>query len=168
MNAIADLQKLIDEKRNLLLGDNDIIEWYNILDVEIKKLRPRESAFSILSKGSVILISVLLISANGILITLLNLFRIGNELISAIILSVLFWAGIVIIYIKFEEPFDFIKQTFKGKFGDIKNELTSYMHLQIQIIDEILARNLMFKNLVKVKREKNKIEKYLNKDSNML
>ena len=161
MNAIVDLQKLIDEKRNLQLDDNDIIEYYNILDVEIKKLKPRESAFSIISKGSIILISVLLISANGILITLLNLFRISNELLSAIILSIVFWIGVVIFYVKFEEPLNFVKQSFKGKLKDIKNELTSYMHLQIQIMDEISARNLMFKKLEKKKREKQKIEKYL-------
>ncbi len=163
MNAIADLQKLIYEKGNLLIGDNALIEWYDILDIEIKKLKPRESAFSIILKGSIILISVLLISANGILITLLNLFRFGNESLLAIILSILFWIGVVIVYLKFEEPLNFIKQSFKGKLKDIKNELTAYMNLQLQIIEEVLARNLMFKNLEKIKREKNKIEKYLKK-----
>ena len=150
MNTIADLQKLINGKKNLLIDDNDVIEWYNILHIEIKKLKPRESAFSIISKGSIILISVLLISANGILITLLNLFRIDNEILSAIIISILFWIGVVIAYVKFEEPFNFIKQSFKGKLNDINYELTSYMSLQMQIIEELLARNLMFKNMGKI------------------
>ena len=163
MNAIADLQKQINEKKNLLIGDKALIEWYDILDIEIKKLKPRESAFSIISKCSVILISVLLISANGILITLLNLFRIDNELLFAIILSILFWLGVVVVYVKFEEPINFIKQSFKGKLKEINNELTTHMNLQIKIIQEILARNLMFKNLEKIKRGKNKIEKYLKK-----
>ena len=168
MNAIADLQKLIHEKKNLPISDNAIIDWYAILDIEIKKLKPRESTFSIISKGSIIFISVLLISANGILITLLNLFRIGNESLLAIIISILFWIGVVIVYIKLEEPLNFIKQSFKGKLNDIKNELTLYMSLQKQIVEELLARNLMFKNLGKIKREKNKIEKYLNKEGNKL
>ena len=163
MNAIADLQKQINEKKNLLIGDKALIEWYDILDIEIKKLKPRESAFSIISKCSVILISVLLISANGILITLLNLFRIDNELLFAIILSILFWLGVVVVYVKFEEPINFIKQSFKGKLKEINNELTTYMNLQMKIIQEVLARNLMFKNLEKIKRGKNKIEKYLKK-----
>ena len=163
MNAIADLQKQINEKKNLLIGDKALIEWYDILDIEIKKLKPRESAFSIISKCSVILISVLLISANGILITLLNLFRIDNELLFAIILSILFWLGVVVVYVKFEEPINFIKQSFKGKLKEINNELTTYMNLQMKIIQEVLARNLMFKNLEKIKRGKSKIEKYLKK-----
>ena len=168
MNTIADLQKLINGKKNLLIDDNDVIEWYNILHIEIKKLKPRESAFSIISKGSIILISVLLISANGILITLLNLFRIDNEILSAIIISILFWIGVVIAYVKFEEPFNFIKQSFKGKLNDINYELTSYMSLQMQIIEELLARNLMFKNMGKIKSEKNRIERYFKKKSNKL
>jgi hypothetical protein len=163
MNAIADLQKLIDEKRNLILGDNDILEYYNILDVEIKKLKPRESAFSIISRISIILISVLIISANGILITLLNLFRISSEILPVIILSVVFWIAVVIFYIKFEEPLNFVRQSFTVKLKDIKSELISYMHLQIHIIEEITARNIMFKKLEKIKREKQKIEKYLQK-----
>ena len=56
MNDIAGLQKLIYEKKNILLDDNDIIDWYNILDIEIKNLKPRDSAFSFLLKGSIIFI----------------------------------------------------------------------------------------------------------------
>lgn len=104
MKAIADLQKLKIEKENLFLDDNDIVDWYNIVDIEIKKLKPRESAFSITLNDYITLIFVLLISANGILITLLNLFRIGNELLSAIILSVLFWTAVIITYFMLEEP----------------------------------------------------------------
>ncbi|MFW9930454.1 MAG: hypothetical protein ACFFD1_13750 [Candidatus Thorarchaeota archaeon] len=166
MKAIADLQKLINENKNILVDDNDIVDWYNILDIEIKKLKPRESAFSIILKGYIILIFVLLISANGILITLFNLFRIGNEFLSAIILSVLFWTGIVIAYFKLEEPLSFIKQSLNKKLSEIKNELSSYIILQMKIIEQILERNLMFKSLEKIKREKNKIEKYLKKVSN--
>ena len=163
MNDIAGLQKLIYEKKNILLDDNDIIDWYNILDIEIKNLKPRDSAFSFLLKGSIILIPIMLISANSILITLVSLFQTGNELLLAIILSILFWIGITISYFKLEEPLNFIKQSFKGKSKGIKNELITQMNLQKQIIEELLARNLMFKNLKKIKREKIKIEKYLNK-----
>lgn len=163
MKEIADLQNLIYEKKNLFLDDNDIIGWYNILDIKIKNLKPRDSAFSILLKGSIILIPIFLISANGILIILLNLFQTGYEFLLAIIISILFWIGIVIFYFKFEEPLNFIKQSFKGKLKEIKNELTSYMNLQMHIIEELLARNLMFKNLKKIKREKIKIEKYFEK-----
>ena len=164
MNDIAELQKQIHDKKNLLLDDNDIIEWYNILDIEIKKLKPRGSAFSIISKSSIIVIPILLISANGILITLLNLFRTGNELLLAIITSILFWIGVVIFYFKIEEPLNFIKQSFKGKLKGIKNELTSYLNLKMQIIEELLKRNLMFKSQNKIKKEKIKIEKYLNRE----
>jgi len=163
MNDIADLQKLINEKKIFLLDDDDIRDWYNILDVKIKNLKPRESAFSIISKGYIILIPVLLISTNGILITLLNLFRIGDELLIPITLSILFWIGVGIIYFKLEEPLNFIKQSLNGKLTDIKNELTSYMILQMQIIEVLLARNLIFKYQEKIKREKNKIEKHLKK-----
>ena len=163
MNDIAGLQKLIYEKKNILLGDNDIIDWYNILDIQIKNLKPRDSAFSFLLKGSIILIPIMLISANSILITLVSLFQTGNELLLAIILSILFWIGITISYFKLEEPLNFIKQSFKGKLKGIKNELTTQMNLRMKIIEELLARNLMFKNLKKIKREKIKIEKYLNK-----
>ena len=163
MNDIAGLQKLIYEKKNILLDDNDIIDWYNILDIEIKNLKPRDSAFSFLLKGSIILIPIMLISANGILITLVSLFQTGNALLLATIISILFWIGITVSYFKFEEPLNFIKQSFKGKLKGIKNELTTQMNLRMKIIEELLARNLMFKNLKKIKREKIKIEKYLNK-----
>ena len=163
MNDIAGLQKLIYEKKNILLGDNDIIDWYNILDIQIKNLKPRDSAFSFLLKGSIILIPIMLISANGILITLVSLFQTGNALLLATIISILFWIGITVSYFKFEEPLNFIKQSFKGKLKGIKNELTTQMNLRMKIIEELLARNLMFKNLKKIKREKIKIEKYLNK-----
>ena len=161
MKDIADLQKLIHEKNIFLLDDDDIKDWHNILDVKIKDLKPRESAFSIISNGFIILILVLLISANGILITLLNLLRIGDVSPLAIILSILFWICVVITYIKLEEPLNFIKQSINGKLTNIKNELTSYMCLQKQIIEVLLERNLMSKYRGKIKREKNKIEKYL-------
>jgi len=160
MNDIAGLQKLIYEKKNILLDDNDIIDWYNILDIEIKNLKPRDSAFSFLLKGSIILIPIMLISA---LITLVSLFQTGNALLLATIISILFWTGITVSYFKFEEPLNFIKQSFKGKLKGIKSELTTQMNLRMKIIEELLARNLMFKNLKKIKREKIKIEKYLNK-----
>lgn len=163
MNDIAGLQKIIYEKKKILLDDNDIIDWHNILDIQIKNLKPRDSAFSILLKGSIIFIPVMLVSANSLLIILVGLFQTGNELLSAIILSVLFWLSIMISYFKFEEPLNFIKQSFDGKLKEIKNELTTNMILQMQIIEELLARNLMFKNLKKIEREKIKIEKYLNK-----
>lgn len=162
MKDIADLKKIY-ENNNFVLDDNDIMDWYKILDIEIEKLKPRKSAFSIISNGYIIFISVLLISTNGILITLLNLFPIDNGLLYAIILSILFWLGVVIVYIKLEEPVNFIKQSFIVKLTGIKNELTSYMVLQKRIIEELLVRNLMFKNLEKIKKEKNKIEEYLRK-----
>lgn len=129
------LRELINNQEISSITNDEILDWYNNLCESIEKLKKKYNMFAFMSSFRNLIILLLfilisfLISTGTFLSTIIYLFIIG---------------GFIILHFYLGEYHEFVSNVIKKEEIRIRKELSSLLIPQINLIEELLKRNLFF------------------------